>query len=163
MATSRKKAVLTIKEKYLALKELEKEGTSKKSIAEKYGVPPNTLSYWIKNKADIFTNYESGQYGAKRQKLSSAKYDNIDKAVYKWFVNARERNVPISGQIIREKALDFAKQFNEPDFKASEGWLDKWKHRLTSFSELFLEKKSLVHQQAGKKLWNLSRRIKRKI
>ena len=60
MATSRKKVVLTIKEKYLALKKLEKEGTSKKSIAEKYDVPPNTLSYWIKNKADIFTNYESG-------------------------------------------------------------------------------------------------------
>ena len=36
MATPRKKAVLTIKEKYLALKELEKEGTSKKSIAENY-------------------------------------------------------------------------------------------------------------------------------
>ncbi|XP_057299236.1 tigger transposable element-derived protein 4-like [Hydractinia symbiolongicarpus] len=127
--TSRKKTVLTIKEKYLALKELEKEGTTKKSIAKKYGVPPNTLSYWVKNKSDIFTKYESGQYGVKRQKLSSGKYDNIDKAVYKWFVNARERTVPISGQIIREKALDFAKQFNEPDFKASEGWLDRWKYR----------------------------------
>lgn len=51
--TSRKKTVLTIKEKYLALKELEKEGTTKKSIAKKYGVPPNTLSYWVKNKSDI--------------------------------------------------------------------------------------------------------------
>ena len=97
MATSRKKVVLTIKEKYLALKKLEKEGTSKKSIAEKYDVPPNTLSYWMKNKADNFTNYESGQYGAKRQKISSAKYDNNDKAVYKWFVNACETKVPISG------------------------------------------------------------------
>ncbi|XP_057297585.1 tigger transposable element-derived protein 4-like [Hydractinia symbiolongicarpus] len=127
--TSRKKTVLTIKKKYLALKELEKEGTTKKSIAKKYGVPPNALSYWVKNKSDIFAKYESGQYGVKRQKLSSGKYDNIDKAVYKWFVNARERTVPISGQIIREKALDFAKQFNEPDFKASEGWLDRWKYR----------------------------------
>ena len=127
--TSRKKAALTIKVKYLALNELEKEGTTKKSIAKRYGVPPNIFSYWVKNKSDIFAKYESGQYGAKRQKLSSGKYDNIDKAVYKWFVNARERNVPISGQIIREKALDFAKKFNEPDFKASEGWLDRWKHR----------------------------------
>ena len=127
--TSRKKAAMTIEVKYLALNELEKEGTAKKSIAKRYGVPPNTLSYWVKNKSDIFAKYESGQYGAKRQKLLSGKYDNIDKAVYKWFVNARERNVPISGQIIREKALDFAKKFNEPDFKASEGWLDRWKHR----------------------------------
>ena len=69
--TSRKKAALTIKEKYLALKELEKEGTTKKSIAKRYGVPPNTLSYWVENKSDIFAKYESGQYGAKRQKLSS--------------------------------------------------------------------------------------------
>jgi len=47
--TSRKKAVLTIKEKYLALKELEEKGTTKISIAKKYGVPKNTFSYWIKN------------------------------------------------------------------------------------------------------------------
>ena len=40
--TSRKKAVLTIKEKYLALKELEEEGTTKISIAKKYGVPKKT-------------------------------------------------------------------------------------------------------------------------
>ena len=127
--TSRKKAVLTIKKKYLALKELEEDGVTNTYIAKKYGVPLNTLTYWVKNKIDIITKYESGQYGAKRQKLSSGKYDNIDTAVYKWFINARERNVPISGQIIREKALDFAKQFNIPDFKASEGWLDRWKTR----------------------------------
>ena len=127
--TSRKKAVLTVKEKYLALKELEEDGATKTFIAKKYGVLLYTLTFWVKNKSDILTKYESGQYGAKRQKLSSRKYDNIDKAVYKWFINARERNVPISGLIIREKALDFAKQFNVPDFKASEGWLDRWKTR----------------------------------
>ena len=124
MAASRKKVVLTIKEKYLALKELEEKGITKTSIAEKYGVPPSTLTYWVKNKEDIISSYESGKYGAKRQKLSSGKHDQIDKAVYKWFMNARERNVPISGHILREKALEFAKQFNVTDFKASEGWLD---------------------------------------
>lgn len=52
MAASRKKVVLTIKEKYLALKELEEKGITKTSIAEKYGVPPSTLTYWVKNKED---------------------------------------------------------------------------------------------------------------
>ena len=107
------------------MKDLEEDGVTNTYIAKKYGVPLNTLTYWVKNKIDIITKYESGQYGAKRQKLSSGKYDNIDTAVYKWFINARERNVPISGQIIREKALDYAKQFIIPDFKASEGWLDR--------------------------------------
>ena len=36
-----------------------------------------------------------------------------------------ERNVPIGGHIIREKALDFAKELNITDFHASEGWLDQ--------------------------------------
>ena len=129
MATSRKKVVLTIKEKYQALKELEEKGTTKTRIAEKYGVPPNTLTYWIKNKNAIISKYESGQYGAKRQKLCTGRHNDIDKAVYKWFMNARERNVPISGLTIREKALEFAKQLNITDFKASEGWLDRWKNR----------------------------------
>ena len=41
-------------------------------------------------------------------------------------MNARERNVPIGEHIIREKALDFAKELN---ITASEGWLDRWKNR----------------------------------
>ena len=44
-------------------------------------------------------------------------------------MNARERNVPIGGHIIREKALDFAKELNITDFQSSEGWLDRWKNR----------------------------------
>ena len=87
------------------------------------------IKNWIKNKHDIIQKYETGQLGAKRQKLSVGKHDSIDKAVYKWFMNARERNVLIGGYIIREKALDFAKELNITDFKASDGWLDRWKNR----------------------------------
>ena len=126
--STRKKTVLTIKEKYTALKDLEK-GLSKKAITEKFNVPKNTLTCWIKNKHDIIQKYETGQLGAKRQKLSVVKHKSIDKAVYKWFMDARERNVPIGGYIIREKALDFAKELNITDFKASDGWLDRWKNR----------------------------------
>ena len=71
--STRKKTVLTIKEKCTALKYLEK-GLSKKAIAEKFNVPKNTLTYWIKNKHDIIQKYETGQLGAKRQKLSVGKH-----------------------------------------------------------------------------------------
>ena len=143
--STRKKTVLTIKEKYTALKDLEK-GLSKKAIAEKFSVPKNTLTYWIKNKHDILQKYETGHLGAKRQKLSVGKHDSIHKAVYKWFMNARERNVPIEGYIIREKALDFAKELNITDFKASDGWLDRWKNRQLFF-ELFLVRKGRAQRK----------------
>ena len=47
----------------------------------------------------------------------------------KRFMNAWERNLPIGGHIIRDKALEFAKELNIMDFKASEGWLDRGKKR----------------------------------
>ena len=37
----------------------------------------------------------------------------------------RERNVSIGGHIIREKALDFAKELNITDVKSSKGYLDR--------------------------------------
>ena len=49
MAPTRKKAVLTIKEKHLPLKDLEK-GLTRKNVAQKFSVPQNTLTYWIKHK-----------------------------------------------------------------------------------------------------------------
>ncbi|GLV37256.1 cag [Carabus blaptoides fortunei] len=37
--------------------------------------------------------------------------------------------MPISSNILKEKALEFAKRFGSDNFKASTGWLDKWKQR----------------------------------
>ena len=110
--------------KYLAFKDLEK-GLTKKNIAEKFNVAQNTLTYWIKQKEDRINKYESGQFRAKRQKLSVGKHDSVDKAAFKWFMNARERHVSTGGHIIRKKPLDFARGLNPRDFKASEGWLDR--------------------------------------
>ena len=97
---------------------------TKKNVAEKFSIPQNTLTIWIRYKDDIISKYESGQFGVKGQKLTFGKRGSVDNAIYKWFMNARELNVPIGGHIIREKALDFAKELNILDFKASEGWLD---------------------------------------
>ena len=61
MASTQKKTALTIKEKYLDRKDLQK-GLTKNSVAEKFSVPQNALTYWIKQKEDIISKYESGQF-----------------------------------------------------------------------------------------------------
>ena len=111
MVPTGKKTVLTIKGKSVALTDL-KKGLTKKNVAEKSSILQNTLTFWIKHKQDIISKYESCQFGAKRQVLSVRKYDSVDKAVNKWFMNARERNVPVGGYIIWEKTLNFAKELN---------------------------------------------------
>ena len=44
-------------------------------------------------------------------------------------MNARDQNVSADGDLIRERALDFAKELDTTDLKASEGWLNWWKSR----------------------------------
>ena len=53
MAVKRKLAVKTLAEKCQALRDLE-NGISNKNVAEKYGVPKNTVSTWLKNKNKMF-------------------------------------------------------------------------------------------------------------
>ena len=55
----RKLDIKSLKEKYEALKDLEK-GLSNKDVAVKYGIPRNTVSTWLKNKEKIVSAFESG-------------------------------------------------------------------------------------------------------
>ena len=46
MTSTSKKTVLTIKEKYLAVKDLDK-GLTKKNVAKKFSVPQNNSTYGL--------------------------------------------------------------------------------------------------------------------
>ena len=145
--------VLPIKRKYNALKEI-LSGISKKSVAKKYGVPKSTVSTWLANKDKIFAAYESGEINPKRQKMKKrAENENLDKAVYSWFHNTRANNVPVSGVVLREKALQFAKSLHLDDLRASDGWLDRWKSRHNvTFREVPGEEKSCTPERTAS--WN---------
>ena len=112
--------------KYKALVELEK-GKSNKEVAQSFGITPNTLSTWKKNKEKVFEAYNKGN--AKTKRMKSDTYEQVNNAVLKWFTRIRAENVPVSGILIKEKALYFAKELNFEKFQASDGWLDKWKKR----------------------------------
>ena len=111
--------------KYKALKELEK-GIPNKDVASLFEVPKNTLSTWKKNKDKIFEKYNSGFIS---KTVKPEKYKELNKAAHKWFLILRSENVPISGPMLKEKALGFAGGLNIDRFQASEGWLEKWKKR----------------------------------
>ena len=62
--------------------------------------------------------------------MRGSTYEDLDKACYKWLLNARYQNIPVSGNILKFKALYIAKELGCDDkFKASDGWLDRWKKR----------------------------------
>ena len=49
----------------------------------------------------------------------------------------RAANIPLSGPLIQEAALEFGKKLNKPNFKASNGWLESYcKSKNISFLSL---------------------------
>ena len=126
-AVKRKLKNTKLIQKCQIIRQIEK-GMTNKEASEKFGVPKNTISTWMKNKDKLFEGLEQSSSDAK--KMRGCDYEQVDKAVFKWFSLQRSQNVPIDGPILKEKALQFAKSFNFPTFKASEGWLDKWEKRV---------------------------------
>jgi len=61
--------------------------------------------------------------------MRKAQFEDVDTVVYKWFQDVRSRNVPLTGPLIREKALEFAKMLKVENFQASVGWLNRFRER----------------------------------
>ena len=61
--------------------------------------------------------------------MKNSDYNDLDKAVSIWFRNARENNIQIAGALVQEISRGLAQNLGLTDFKASDGWLEKWKLR----------------------------------
>lgn len=66
-----------------------------------------------------------------RKTLKSSELPKMESALYKWFLSQREKNYPINGLILKERAKQLHQQIKEAnsDFFASDGWLEKFKKR----------------------------------
>ena len=60
----------------------------------------------------------------------STNNEDVNETVYTWYCLARQINIPISGPLVQEEALQIAKTIDpETKFKASNGWLESFKRR----------------------------------
>ena len=82
-----------------------------------------------KNRKDIesCTVTVDGKKALKSRKtLKKSTLELLDNALWIWF--CQERRTPLSGPIVKEKALILHKKLEvKGEFTASEGWLDRWK------------------------------------
>ena len=117
----------TFETKYQAILEVEKGQKSKSAIAKDFNIPASTLSTWLKNANSIKESYL--KFGPKRKNAKTGSFDDVESAILKWFSNVREQNVPVSGPILLAKAEEFAKKLEVENFRASTGWLERFKER----------------------------------
>ena len=99
---------------------------TQKDLAKSFNVGTSTVSDILKKKEEYLKQFVENAPD-KRKRFNSGKFCDLNKLIYKWFVQARAKNVPLSGPIIQEKALNIAEELHISDFKASNGWLDSFK------------------------------------
>ncbi|XP_008181899.1 tigger transposable element-derived protein 6-like [Acyrthosiphon pisum] len=94
----------------------------------------------------------------------------VDKVTFEWFCRDRSYNLPVSGSLLQEKARGVANEVGLESFKASNGWLQKFRERHnisfknicgegnsvdTSVIEKWLEKlKTLISDYEPKNIFN---------
>ena len=117
---------LTLAEKLNVLKD--SEHMSQRAVAAKYAISLGTVNRVRKRKLDLesLADMNCGSC-VKRIRLSSNV--DINEQVWQWFTAARAKHIPVSGPILQEKARNIAKELQQPDFKASNGWLEKFRTR----------------------------------
>lgn len=119
---------LTYSEKAVIIREVDKGLKKKSVIAKEFGIPANTLSTILKNKEKIL-NTVGVDNGKKRKRVKGPENPDVDQCVLKWFKQARDKNIPLSGTLVRAKAEEFGASLGKNNFKASTGWLDGFKER----------------------------------
>lgn len=123
---------MTLHQKTLIIQEL-KKGVSVTNLSKKYNVAKSTVCK-IKNKEEAILRAVTDTYTGpgKRRTLKESKHPEMEKKLYKWFLNKRKKNVMVSGDMIKEKAKALHFEINDninEEFSASDGWLQRFKKR----------------------------------
>lgn len=127
MAGKRKR--LSILEKMDIIEESEKSGLSTRKLAEKFKVGKTQVTVLLQSKEEIKKFYQEGGNVQQRRKFPKTEGLTVDQVVFNWFNKARNLHIPISGPIIQAKALEVAQNIGLNEFKASNGWLERFRRR----------------------------------
>lgn len=125
----RKHLTLTITQKCEILDKI-KEGISLTILAQKYNVGKSTITDIKSKEAKIRSfviNTEKGP--GSRKTLKTPVNPQLEDALFTWFLEQRRKNVPLTGEILMEKANFFHERLGRGAFVASRGWLDNFKKR----------------------------------
>ena len=132
------------------------KGEKGTNLAQEFGISKQQISDMRKNKDKIlkFTDSIETSEGLNRKSLKLADDEQLDKTLYAWFIQQRSSGTPISGPLLQEKAKHSSTQLNtevaDHEFKASTGWLKKFKTRMASGTSVF----KVRNFQQQKKLLN---------
>ena len=132
MAAKRKRVDLDLSVKIKIVQEVD-TNIKQKDVAAKFGINVSTVSKLVKNREKIEKDFHSSVTSSACKRMRTSAYGEIDDALPKWFKQTRSVQMPVSGPMLAEIAERFPKELNMPDWKCSNGFLERFKKRHITF------------------------------
>lgn len=124
---------LPLKKKVEVIKTCEKDpGMNTRTLAEMFQCGRTQIAHILKNKQSILSLHKSNASGSRihSTKISRvSEFEEVNKALYEWYLLACSKNIFPGGPQLTEKAKQIAERLGKSKFKGSNGWLGKWKTR----------------------------------
>ena len=118
---------IDVKSKILAA--VDENKCPKPEIARQFDIQKSTLFMILKKRDKILAVNDTG-VSKFRMCAWEGKFPLLEKALVKWLQIIQSCNTPTDGNVLKEKAKIFSEKMDiEIDFKASNGWFEKFKER----------------------------------
>ena len=101
-------------------------GVSQRALAEQFGVGKTQIGSILKRKADLLSEWEDST-APDRKRVNTRRNTELEDQLWCWFQQARAQSINLTGPMVQEKARQLAAKLGQADFKASNGWLDRFK------------------------------------
>lgn len=98
------------------------------SLADKFKVGQAVISRIKRDKEKILNDWQKN-FNPDRKRKRTGQAGDVDEALLQWFSQARSRQIPVNGPLLKEKATKLATELGLLNFTPSNGWLERWKDR----------------------------------
>ncbi|KAI8764529.1 hypothetical protein BgiMline_035625 [Biomphalaria glabrata] len=116
---------LTYETRAQMLKALDKPGATLSSVARQFGVSVSSMSRINANKERILNHCLDH---SEQKRIRFCKEPEVAQCLYQWYLDKKAEGVHVTGTKLKEMARKMAADLGR-DFKASSGWLGRWRHR----------------------------------
>ena len=102
-----------------------------RKVAETFRIGRTQAQKILKEREEILARYENNQVQWSKKRVRSAKYSDVNEALWEWYTLCRESNIPVVGTMLQEEALLIAEKLGVSGLTALNGWLQRFKQHYT--------------------------------
>ena len=88
-------------------------------LSRTFCLVPSAFTVYFLIKCPAISNFAISNNRYLEQKLRESNFEKLDNVLFRWFLSKRSQNIPIDGNLIKEKAIAYAKELGYTNFVGS--------------------------------------------